>query len=368
MTSSPERWRHRAVITWTVIGVGILLWGALQLIGDALAVLLPPLIIAGLVAVVAEPAVRTLERRGARRSFGVAAVAVTLAAAVALPTLLAAPGLLTQGERLISSAPQISSQVETWANTQLDALPGSTPSRVDLSLDRVEETLQDWAGGGMANMVLTGMSTIGSWAVTAGLTLVLGPVLGLYLLASWPRLSSGVWPLIPARHRQRVRTVSSDVADRLGRYVRGQLLLALYVGVVGGLALALLGVPFWGPVAVIAGATNLVPMIGPIVGTVVGALVALTVGGGLSQAIAVTVAFIIIQQLESSVLQPLVQGRAVRLPAVVVLLAVLAGGYQYGIAGMVLAIPVVAATTTVIGAWIGSREPTDDDPADAAAA
>jgi predicted PurR-regulated permease PerM len=135
-------------------------------------------------------------------------------------------------------------------------------------------------------------------------------------------------------------------ADRLGAYVRGQLLIMMVTGVGSYVGLTLIGVPFALPLGIFAFLTEAIPIAGPIIAGIIMILVALTQSPGAALLTLILVA--IIQQAESLVLVPVIQGRLISISPVVALLAVLAGSAIGDIPGAILAIPVVAIAMLVI--------------------
>jgi predicted PurR-regulated permease PerM len=128
-------------------------------------------------------------------------------------------------------------------------------------------------------------------------------------------------------------------------YIRGQLTVGLIIGVGVGIALFLEGMPFPFALGVLAGISALVPFIGPWIGAIPIELVALSYGP--SQAILVGVTYLIITNLVLQFLFPRIMGGAVRLPALAVIVAFIAGFSLAGILGMFIAIP-VAATIAIL--------------------
>jgi predicted PurR-regulated permease PerM len=191
----------------------------------------------------------------------------------------------------------------------------------------------------LALAALTGLAR-GAFALFFGLTV--GPVIAFYLLVDLSNFTAMVRRLVPPRHRAEVEHVGGELAKVVGGFVRGQLLIALFVGAATSTALGLVGLRFWLVIGVIAGFANLVPLLGPFVAGVLGVTVAL-VTDGLGLAVLVMVLMTGVQQLESSVLSPLIMGRTVRIHPLAVLFGVLIAAALWGVLGMLLVVPAVAA-------------------------
>ena len=153
-------------------------------------------------------------------------------------------------------------------------------------------------------------------------------------------------------HRQRLRDevshVSRQLSTALSSFVRGQLLVSLFVGVLSSAVLFVLDVPFWLIIGMATGFLNLIPLVGPFFGAVLAASVSL-LDGHLSTAVIAVVAFTIIQQLDNHVITPMVQRARVHLSPVIIVLALLMGGSLAGLLGVVLAVPTFAALRILAG-------------------
>jgi predicted PurR-regulated permease PerM len=160
------------------------------------------------------------------------------------------------------------------------------------------------------------------------------------------RARDWIMRFVAPRDRPVLDALLRKAAQRLGAYVRGQLLIMLVTGTGSYVGLTLIGVPFALPLGIFAFLTEAVPIAGPIIAGVLMILVALTESP--LQALLTIVLVTIIQQSESLVLVPVIQGRLISISPVVALLAVLAGSAIGDIPGAILAIPVVAIATVFV--------------------
>jgi predicted PurR-regulated permease PerM len=142
---------------------------------------------------------------------------------------------------------------------------------------------------------------------------------------------------------------------RLGAWVRGELLLMTFVGVLTYIGLTLLHIEFALPLAIIAGLLEIVPMIGPIISSVPAVLVALAISPVL--ALSVAALYIVVQQLESNIFVPIVMKRSVGLSPLVTILALMIGGRLGGIGGAVLAVPSVLVLQVILTSLLGAKNP-----------
>lgn len=146
---------------------------------------------------------------------------------------------------------------------------------------------------------------------------------------------------------ERVFSVVMQIEKRMGAWVLGQLLLMLFIGVLVYGGLYFLRVEYALPLAILAGLLEIVPTIGPIVSAVPAVLVAFASSPLL--ALSVAALYIIVQQIENNLLVPIVMRRSVGIPPVLTILALMIGGRFGGIAGAVLAVPVLLAIQEIVG-------------------
>jgi predicted PurR-regulated permease PerM len=162
-------------------------------------------------------------------------------------------------------------------------------------------------------------------------------VISLYLLIDGPRIRHNALRIVPARQRNNVLFVEATVRSVVGSYVRGQLLLALIVGLMASAGCFILGVHFPLVIGLAAGFFELIPMLGPILGAI--PAIGIAAFQGWQLAVATVVLFVIIQQLEAHVIAPRIMGRAVGVHPIVAILAVLLGAELRGVFGALVAVP-----------------------------
>lgn len=145
--------------------------------------------------------------------------------------------------------------------------------------------------------------------------------------------------------KERIVTVILKIEERLGAWVRGQATLALIIGVFSYIGLRLLQIDFALPLAILAGILEVVPIIGPIISAIPAVIVASVVSPWLSLAVAAL--YFLIQQLENYIVVPLVMKRAVGIPPMVSILAILIGAKLSGFMGILLSIPLLVCLQVV---------------------
>ena len=298
-----------------------------------------PIMLALLFSSVLWPAVVWAERRRVPSVLAAAAAVLgLLALIVGMLTLVVRP-TVPQAVALGASAAGGLQELRSWLagppfrvdDQRLDVVTGQLVERLQRSTEQI-------AAG-----VFSGVSAVTSAAVTFVLVVVL----------SFLFLKDGA-RFLPWVRRQTGPTIGTHLTEllarvwlTLGRYIRVQAVVSFVDAVLIGIGLLVLQVPLAPALAVLTFFAGFVPIVGAVVAGVLAALVAL-VSNGPGTALLVVALVVLVQQIESTALQPLLQGRSLQLHAAVVLLAVTAGGTLFGIAGAFLAVPVTAIVATVL--------------------
>ena len=354
----PERTGHAAdarrdtlVLTalrvWTVVGVLV----AGLLAGRLLTPLRPLLTVALLVVVLVAllaPLVDAAERRGVPRPAGTALTFAGVGLVVALLVRLAVPVVTAQVTAIVEALPELLDQ----ADRRVTELLGNFGVDVDLDIEELPRLVEDEQARSAALSVATGFGSFAGSVVSRLFLLLLAPVVAFYLLVDLPRVRSAAIALAPAGRRDATGRFLADAAGSVTSFIRGQLVVAAFVGVATGLAVALIGIPYAVLIGLAAGLTNLVPFIGPFIGGALAVAVALATGEPV-QALLAVVAVLVVQQVESHVVSPLVVGRAVRLRPLAVVLAVIAGGMLAGLLGLLVAVPAVTVARAAVRQFRG---------------
>jgi predicted PurR-regulated permease PerM len=196
------------------------------------------------------------------------------------------------------------------------------------------------------------------------LVFLLGPVIAFYLLVDLPNVQQRMLDLVPEKSRAEFAYVGRRLNTAVGGFLRGQLLVAIIVGVMLSFGYWIIDLPFWLLIGLIGGVLNIVPFLGPWVGGILGVIVALATTDPTTAFWAAIVA-VVVQQIDNNFVSPSVLRATVRLhPAVTLIVLVLAGAVA-GFWGIVIAVPLAAALKIIAGYWWRTRI-LDQNPRDAA--
>lgn len=344
---------------WTTIGILVLIVAAWLMLRGPLAIIVPPLALAGVLVYLLNPVVRGLARLRVPRILATFLAYAVLVLGLTVLVRGVGPIIAAQAGELIERLPEITEDLQRVANEQLAAAGISERLALDLQSPATQDAIQGFLEdnrGSILNVLVGALGVVGR-VFHLLLTIVLAPILAFYILADLPRLERGMERLLPPASRGEVVDVGRRIGRAVGGYFRGQLLVASFVGVASATGLALIGLPFWAIVGVFAGVTNLIPLIGPFVGGTIGVIVALTVGDGGTQALWVAAIMIAVQQVDNHLISPAILSRTVEVHPLTVILGLLVAGSLYGLLGMLVAIPLIAAGKLVIMYLLVTRVP-----------
>jgi len=348
MVSPPVRiaaaWSWRVILV--VAAIGLAGW-----LVSKISTVLIPVAIAALLAGLLSPAVKWLRSKHVPSGLAAAIVEVGLIALVL--------GLLTlAGQQMIAGFAQLSDSAVGGFQKLIGMLEDS---RLNVSTDTVNQWFGEIGSALQENSqaILSGAMTFGS---TAG-NILTGIVIMLFVLLFFLMQGESIWlfmvKLFPHRARAAVNGAGRKGWVSLAQYVRIQVFVAFVDAVGIGLGAFLLGVPLALPIGVLVFLASFIPIVGAVATGIIAVLVAL-VANGLGVALAMLGFVLLVQQIESNVLQPLVMGKAVSLHPVAVFLAVASGAVLYGIVGALFAVPLLAILNTIVR-YLSSRAWEQDD-------
>ncbi len=316
-------------VSLSVVGSVWLAWRLMHIIGLV--------VIAGFFAVILNPLVDALTRLRMRRGLATAIVfllGVTVFSAMAYTFVRP---VVDAGQRFADDVPGFVDRAERGEGRVGELIQRyNIDEFVRENAPRLRNALDD------PGPAVRTVQTVAS-GVFAVLTIA---VLSFLILLAAPGIITAFLALLSESRREQVRRIGRDAARAVTGYMAGNLIISIIAGVASYIALRLIGVPFANVLGLWVGFADLLPLVGATVGAVPAVLIAFidSTGGG----IATLVFFILYQQIENHVLQPVVMSRTVQLNPLLVLLAVLVGVELAGFVGALLAIPAAGALQVVV--------------------
>ncbi len=248
------------------------------------------------------------------------------------------PLLVQQVDYLIERWPVLAERAQEWGEqgwTWYQRLPENWQTTIETN---VEGLLGDVAAA-LQNAMLATVTTVFS-TVSTIIGLVVIPFWLFYILHDESKVKTGAIGVFPERMRADLLAMARLLDDVLSAYIRGQLLLMLFVGGMATIAFLIIGVPFAIVLGFIAGLFEILPYVGPILGAIPAVLVALL--NEPVTALYVAAAFFAIQQVENLILVPRIAGQSVKLHPAMVMLVLVIGNELAGLVGMITAVPIAA--------------------------
>jgi len=304
-------------------------YGIVRVLGSLSSVLI--LIgVAFFLAIGLEPAASWFVNRGLPRWLATTLVFVVFLAAMGGFVAAAIPPLVQQAEDLVHQVPNYLQQAQDHSSAI-----GRLNDRFHLQ-QRITDAVKGSGGSALNEVVSAGTAVFG--ALADSLIVI---VLTVYFLVDMPRIRTTMYRLVPGTRRPRAILIGDEVFAKVGAYVLGNVLISVITGVATFIWLIAFGVPYPLLLAIFVAVLDLVPIVGSTIAGVVSAAVALTVS--LPVCIATVAFFIVFRLLEDYLLMPRIIGRAVKVPGLITVVAVLIGGALLGIVGALVAIPIAAA-------------------------
>ena len=346
----------------------LVLFGAIVWLVTQVWIIIPPVIIAIAIIYMLNPVVTRLQARGVARWLGSCLSYIILMGFLTLIGFLVFPSISDQAGELADNFPTIYgdlvADLEDFA---------SNVGITNLDLPTYEE-LRDNLTGGESDVFSDQVRRITDLTLSvleALFLLLLAPVIAFYLLLDLPKVRAKAISFLPERYRPEVVFVARELGLAVGGFLRGQLLVALIVGVMTSFGFWAIGLPFWLLIGMIAGFLNIIPFVGPWVGGGLGMLVALATRDLQTAAWAGLVA-LIVQQVDNHLVSPTVLRATVRLHPAMIILGLVLGASLGGFWGVVLAVPLMASVkivgghlwrTRVLGeSWIEAEEALIEEP------
>ena len=320
--------------------------------------LLAPFVLGFVFAYVLDPLVDVLVERRVGRTAAIVFLALPVAGAGAAAVLYGIPALVGQVDELVQAAPELVARIGGWFSglrERIAGIPGldedAIPDLTTLDPEQIIAFLQErrerlvsatWRG------VLGLGRGVGSAATVAGYVF-LTPVLTFYLLRDYDRILAWLRGLLPRGREAGVVEFAREYDVLLSRYLRGQLTVALILGVMTGTLLFVVRFPYPFLLGALAGVMALIPFLGLVLSIIPAVIVALVSGSVLVSLVKVAVVYGSAQILEGTVISPRIVGESVGLHPVWIVLALSVGGFFFGFVGLLIGVPVAVGVKLLAG-------------------
>ncbi len=344
--------RRVGIFSWSMLGLMLLIVAAFYVLVEG-RVVLAPLLLAVVILYVLNPLVSWLADRGVPRVIGAIIGFLVFFSAVSLLAIVIFPDIRSQAEAFIATFPALYDQ----SVTDLEGILSSAgiDNVAIINYDQLLEYINDPQNRStLLSILFDQLGTVTSSIFEFILVFLVGPVVAFYFLIDLPSVQRRLVDVFPENRRAEASHVGRQLNTAIGGFLRGQLVVAVIVGVMLSFGYWVIGLDFWLLIGLVGGVLNIVPFLGPWVGGFLGVLVAVTTAD-FSTAIWAVLVAVIVQQIDNNFVSPSVLKATVRLHPAVTLLSLILGGTLAGLWGVVIAIPLVASIKIILGHWWRTR-------------
>ena len=312
--------------------------GIFRFIGNVLSVI-SPLFIGFVVAWLFNPLVNKMTKKGMSRIIASIIVYVIFILFLVVFFRVFIPIIYKELNELIGTIPSIISDITNFINDLFNKIDDAQGFDIEAIKDGILDAITAYGNSISSNLPTTIMNIMGSLFSGLG-SIFFGLIIGLYMLFDFDNVTVLFLKLIPSRHQMEIAGLLDKIGVEVRKTVNGTLLVACMVFVCDTIGFSIIGLKSALLFGLFCGITDLIPYIGPWLGTAVATVVGLTqsplVGLG------VLIIAVIVQMVESYVLQPVVMSKATNLHPVTIICGLLIFGHFFGIVGMILATPIMS--------------------------
>jgi len=338
--------RFRATTILAVLGIAIAVALLLEVVWIARQVLVW-ILIAIFLALALNPAVDWFQRHGIkRRGLATGVTFILVLAGIAALGALFVPTLVDEVNGFVKALPGYVDDI-----THRRGRLGFLESKYHVT-ERVRNAVESGGASGVLGLTGTALA-ITRGIITAIVATVTIIFMTFFMLLEGPIWMERIYALLPAKSRDRWRDIGHQIYRTVGGYVTGNLFISIIAGSASTLVLLLLGVPYAVALGLLVGILDLIPL----AGATIAAIIVVTVGvlHTLVAGIILAVFFVVYQQVENHLIQPVVYSRTVQLSPLAVLVSVLIGAELAGVLGALAAIPIAGTIQVLLRAWLEQR-------------
>ena len=306
--------------------------------------MITPLFIGIFVAWLFDPIVTYLQRKGMRRGFGTFITYLLFIGALVIIVVAIVPILYEQVNDFVKSLPAIYDSIEGWSNNIFDKIKNIDGIDVNSIKNDLFEKIEEFGTqitGSLPDMILNAVKSLFSGMGT----FIVGLIIGFYLLLTFNNANDLLITLFPKKMQHDTRDLFNEVNTSLRKFIQGALADCTLVFVVASLAFWLIGLRAPLLFGLFCGITNIIPYAGPYIGGAPAVIVGYSQGPLVGTLTLISI--FIVQFLEGNLLQPLIMSKTTKLHPVTIMLGLLVFGHFFGILGMVISTPVIAAVKAI---------------------
>lgn len=342
------------LIALVLLGLVIFIFREVSFIFNPLSVFMKtvvlPVVLALILYYLLRPILRLLEGFKIPRIWGILIIFLGLIGLITLLVVLVFPFLKTQFQNLIMEFPnyfmQLLTDLDAFLRTSYigDYYTGSSfdiEQLVATLPGNITDTLQN-----TVTSIISGVTGLISTITSVILSIVIVPFILFYLLKDGEKLPEYFVKLLPPRLRQDTREVLSEADKQLGAYIQGQIIVAFCIGVMIYIGFLIIGMDYALLLGVLAMVTSVVPYLGPAIAITPAAIIALVTSPFMLVKLAIV--WTVVQLVEGNLISPQVMGKTMFIHPVTIIFVLLTAGSLFGIAGVILGIPMYALVRVLV--------------------
>ena len=328
-----------AIIALILLGTYLIKeWSLLKYVGEIL-VVISPIFIGFLIAWLFDPLVTRMEAKKIPRVVGCIIVYVILIGVLALIGYLLIPALISQVKDFVNAAPTIFGNITDFALNIIRTFDGNGLISIADVKKHITSSVTE-LGLSIGSELPTYVFAAGKAIISGGLNVVLGLMVGFYLLFDFNKVNDRISKFIPVSWKEGYTELTHRINTSLRNYVQGVLMVMTLVFLTQTVGLTLAGLEAPILFALFCALTDIIPYFGPYIGAIPAVIVGFTISP--ITGICVVISILVVQLLENNFYQPLIMGHTMKLHPVTIMVGLLIFEHFFGILGMVLATPVIA--------------------------
>lgn len=295
--------------------------------------LFSPFLIAIFIAYLLYPIMIKLQSHNIHKVYAIIFIYLIFLGGFAYIIYIGYPAVINQLGELTEHLPHLITMYEDLIRNLYEStsfLPEAFHNKLDQLILRSENSLEDIAG-----KMIDHVTKVFDYVVI--ITVI--PVLVFYILKDYDQIKRYLNRVIPFKFHVKIIELIKSVDDRLGGYIKGQLIVGLFVSLTTLIAFQIMKIDYALLLAIVMGLTNIIPYFGPIIGSIPAIMIALTIST--KKVVFVIITVFVIQLIESNLLSPFIVGKSINIHPIAIIFALLIGGQLAGVVGMIIAVPLL---------------------------
>ncbi|MER2001616.1 MAG: AI-2E family transporter [Carnobacterium inhibens] len=315
-------------------------------IRDFISIIGLPVILAGVLYYLVNPLVDWMERKKIPRMLGIAWIFIIIGALIVWGITTLIPIIQEQTFSIIKNWPiywdNIVTQIDSWLRS--DVLSEFQTRLSDFNTNLLSNVSEQ--ANGVLDSTFESIGSVVGAVTNIVIAIITMPFILFYLLKDGKSLPYHVMKVIPSKMRLSTYNLLTEINTQISQYIRGQLVVAFFVGLMFWIGFAIIGLEYAVTLGVLAGFLNLIPYLGSFLATIPAIVIALV--DSPSMLIKVLIVFAIEQMIEGRVIQPQILGSNLEIHPLTIIIVLLSAGKIFGIPGVILGIPGYAVSKVIV--------------------